>query len=480
MGSVYPDRPVSAAQCCARALLRVFAVLCATSFFVDSEAQTMDNVVAILSVAPLGSARSPRITATEGQVLVVRPKVDDELVPGIFIYDADGALQAKNNERAESAAFEWTVTLSGSFEIVIYSNTNATVDYSVLRLPPPVDRAVKAESPTLAVMNVFWASNRAVAARRPVKLAQDPSPANALSYGKCEVSIPRVHKRGLLEGPSILRLEFSPNPEKHVVFKNPELLDADSFFAGLKRYSLRSTDKDALVFVHGFNVDFEDAARRAAQLSYDLQFRGPTVVFSWPSRGSLDPISYNMDRSNAELSAEPLGLLLAYLHAKAGIERIHVIAHSMGNVPLTRALAEMKDPSGIRQIALLAPDVDARMFENLARKFPRQAPPDKGPRVTLYASDRDLALIVSRRYAGYPRAGQGGPAIVLLSGVDTIDASSVDTSLLGVLHQYYADNSQVLGDLYRLLRGDAPENRFGLEPHETPRGKYYVFVPAAR
>ena len=29
---------------------------------------------------------------------------------------------------------------------------------------------------------------------------------------------------------------------------------------------------DVLVFVHGYNVGFEDAARRAAQLAYDLNF----------------------------------------------------------------------------------------------------------------------------------------------------------------------------------------------------------------
>lgn len=445
----------------------------------------METVVAILSVPPLGSVRSPKIEASEGQILVVRASVDDELTPAVFIYDTDGQLYAKNDENAESATFDWQVTESRLFEIVIYSNTDAAVDYSVIRLPIPTDRYVKGKTPPLATMNLFWASNRKLATRSPVTLDSKMSEGNRLVYGTCQVSIPRVHKAGLIEGPSILRLEFGPDrfdTDKHVVFlrDKSELLEPAQFFYGLQKYTFRSTENDALVFIHGFNVDFETAARRAAQLSYDLTFQGPTLVFTWPSKASLDPISYNADRTNAELSAEPLRNLLADLRKKSGIERIHIVAHSMGNVALAYALAGLKDASGIRQIALLAPDLDARIFETLARRFPERSKRNDEPRVTLYASDHDGALIVSRIYAGARRAGQGGPEIVLVPGIDSIDASHVDTSLLGVFHQYFADNTRMLGELVALLRGDHPAKRFGLKLREIERGTYYEFVPAAR
>ena len=35
------------------------------------------------------------------------------------------------------------------------------------------------------------------------------------------------------------------------------------------------------MFVHGFNVSFADAARRTAQIAYDLAFGGPGAL-SWP------------------------------------------------------------------------------------------------------------------------------------------------------------------------------------------------------
>ena len=60
--------------------------------------------------------------------------------------------------------------------------------------------------------------------------------------------------------------------------------------------------RQALVFVHGFNQTLADAARRTAQLAYDLAFDGPVVAFSWPSQGRL--LDYLKDQRNADLSVQ--------------------------------------------------------------------------------------------------------------------------------------------------------------------------------
>ena len=62
---------------------------------------------------------------------------------------------------------------------------------------------------------------------------------------------------------------------------------------------------------------------------------------------------------------------------------------------------------------------------------------DTAQRITLYASSRDRALQVSRRLHDYPRAGDSGEELTVVEGVETIDASVIDTSLLG--HSYFAD-----------------------------------------
>jgi esterase/lipase superfamily enzyme len=127
------------------------------------------------------------------------------------------------------------------------------------------------------------------------------------------------------------------------------------------------------------------------------------------------------------------------------------------------------------QMAFLAPDIDAELFRNAAARITAAA-----TRVTLYASSNDTALALARRVSGYPRAGEAGPGIVVVSGLQTIDASDVDTSALGLSHSYFADNSTVLSDLFGLLRGRSPDERFGLTPVRTSGGTYWRFKPAVR
>ena len=42
-----------------------------------------------------------------------------------------------------------------------------------------------------------------------------------------------------------------------------------------------------LVFVHGYNVDFENALKRIARFAFDLDFSGTCLLFSWPSKAKL-------------------------------------------------------------------------------------------------------------------------------------------------------------------------------------------------
>jgi esterase/lipase superfamily enzyme len=239
----------------------------------------------------------------------------------------------------------------------------------------------------------------------------------------------------------------------------------------------QSTEKEALVFVHGFNTDFESAARRTAQIAYDLGFEGAAVLYSWPSQGKIGLVDYNKDSRNAELSVPRFNEFLSRLASQTGVRRIHVIAHSMGNRVAVHALAASRPANSprIQQLALLAPDIDAQEFRRLSIALKSSA-----DHVTLYASSRDEALKVSESLAGYPRAGEGAPNIVVIPGIDTVDASAVDTSILGLLHSYFADNQTILSDLFYLIRGNLPTNRVRLQMRQTASGNYWAFVPAVR
>ena len=140
---------------------------------------------------------------------------------------------------------------------------------------------------------------------------------------------------------------------------------------------------------------------------------------------------------------------------------IHLIAHSMGIVP-RRALERLGESaqSGLvtqlREVAMMAPDIDADLFRQAAGRMAASA-----ERVTLYASSQDSALKMARSLVGYPRAGDGGENIVVVPGIETVDASRVQTGILGLGHCYYADNTTILSDLFALIRGRRPEDRFG-------------------
>jgi hypothetical protein len=73
----------------------------------------------------------------------------------------------------------------------------------------------------------------------------------------------------------------------------------------------------------------------------------------------------------------------------------------------------------------------------------------------------------------FPRVGQGGPHLVLIRGVDTIDASPIDLGLLG--HGYFAENKQVIDDLFMLIRhGLSPDSR-NLRRKSNGELAYWVF-----
>lgn len=300
-----------------------------------------------------------------------------------------------------------------------------------------------------------------------------------LRYGTCTVSIPKDHRLGDLEGPpSLFEFKFKENPEEHVVVlgvDEDQSGDAQDFFGDLKRSLRESSEKQILVFIHGYNTTFEDAARRSAQLFYDLEFDGVPVFYSWPSQGR--ELAYTVDENNASFSVPHFERFLTRIARESGAEQVHVIAHSMGNRILTRALRRMAETkhygkgTRFRNVVLAAPDVDAAAFKN---DFAPQIA-NGIQRVTLYASSNDAALKKSMEvHGGYPRAGESGANLVVLPNLVTIDVSQLDTSLSD--HSYYASHRSVVSDIYQLLRGQPPGKR-KLQRRMRGRQAYWTFKP---
>lgn len=299
----------------------------------------------------------------------------------------------------------------------------------------------------------------------------------APEFGVAVVSVP-VHKAlGDLPAPRWWKLEFTPDPAKHVVLQEIESLEEAAFTARLADDLAAADDHDVLLYVHGYNVAFADAARRAAQIAKDLSFGGRTLLFSWPSRGSA--LSYAADEASIEWSTPHFEAFLRLVMTRVGARRVHLLSHSMGNRAVTRAVNQV-DPAhlppgsaSLSQVVFAAPDVDRDVFLQLAKIFPGRA-----ERFTLYASRRDLALAASKLLHRMPRAGDGGDDVLVAAGFDTIEASAADTSLLGLGHSYYGDLRSILSDIGELLRhGAAPAQRMALAQVNMPHGVYWSMLP---
>jgi esterase/lipase superfamily enzyme len=328
--------------------------------------------------------------------------------------------------------------------------------------------------PDHATVRVFFATDRNLTGMtNPSKMFG--SDRAGITYGTCEVSIPRDHRMGELESPSIWRLEFRENPAKHVVLLKIVTASKDQFFADVTTQVRQSRASNAFLFVHGYNVTFEDAARRTAQITYDLGFDGAPTFYSWPSRGST--AAYTIDEQNIEWAQANLRSFLEDFFTRSDAQNVYLIAHSMGNRALTRAVASLLTDkptlrNRLKEIILTAPDIDADVF----KRDIAPALTAGGQSVTLYASSKDLALAASKKVHGYARAGDSGQGIIVVPGIETVDATQVDTSFLG--HSYFADTRSVLADMFHMIRdGKRANDRFGLRPVETQSGQHWEFKP---
>lgn len=297
----------------------------------------------------------------------------------------------------------------------------------------------------------------------------------SLSYGSCKVSIPRDHRIGDLESPiSVLNVQFARDPARHVLLLSTQVTGRERFLASINERLRKAGRSNALVFIHGYNVTFEDAARRTAQISYDLVFDGPSLFYSWPSQG--DPKKYPTDETNIEWTEAHLRQFLEILFANVEAKNIYVIAHSMGTRGLARVLpillAEHPDyATRLREVILAAPDIDADTFKGqIAPRLVRATVP-----ITMYASSDDRAIRWSKGFHDYKRAGDSTGGVLIVHGVDSIDASGLDTGFFR--HSYFAEAHSVVADLYQLIgKGLRAEDRtFTLIKQSASDGSYWTF-----
>ena len=273
-----------------------------------------------------------------------------------------------------------------------------------------------------------------------------------------QIGVPPGHKPGQVERPAF----GSENPQEHFVMMSRRGIDEAEFYAELASHlsGRVGSNRDILLYVHGFNVSYDEARFRLAQISDDGRFGGVAVLYTWPATGSL--LDYGAAKENATAARDALTNLIHRLGEVPDVGRVHILAHSMGAWLTMEALREnaisgSSDLNGkLGDVMLAAPDIDLKVFrQQLARLDPSH--------VSVLVSSNDRALSISRTLAGdRPRLGGLNPsnpedrAALEGLGVKTYDLSKESTGLIG--HGTYADAPQAVRTIGLQITGPRPQD----------------------
>lgn len=321
-----------------------------------------------------------------------------------------------------------------------------------------------------------------------------------LHLGRAEVSLPYLvsdlypegRKRGVVDHATQRPPRTREETERYVAITTISKTAREVFVSDLAG-AVSKNDEAVLLFIHGYNVDFDSAVIRAAQLAVDLTFDenappgedvydlGQPVLFSWPNGART--ITYPADRSLAKNSAPYLKDFLELLTRQSGARNFNVVVHSMGNRVLVNAIADFAqdyaDWAGddvTFRIIHAAADVDQGVYDKEMDKVEKS---DFEAEYTIYASKTDAALNTSRQVNALTsffrtrngRLGQiSEEGIYIREPMTSIDASDFGTDLFG--HGYFSNTGNVVKDMACVFHGVEPARR-ALVPRRKGALDYY-------
>jgi esterase/lipase superfamily enzyme len=242
--------------------------------------------------------------------------------------------------------------------------------------------------------------------------------------------------------------------------------------------------RQVLVYVHGYYTSFVTAIETALALKKGLQFPGPVIVYSWPSR-KTSALAYRTDEANAKWSMPHFTNLLGNINKAFPGVPVSLAGYSLGSRFVTDGIAFFRREgcnNCFGRAVLFAPDVftadlrSALTASNLCSGKPLTNPIASAP-VLLYVSNNDRALRQSEKFHRNQRAGQAGGDLILCNGVDTVDVSYLKSG--GKSGHGYLVDPRVLQDAAAAFAGVPPTSpRRGLKQVSRTGGVYYELLPS--
>lgn len=286
-----------------------------------------------------------------------------------------------------------------------------------------------------------------------------------VEFGVCKINVPKNHNIG--EIPQIITDNGLIHKDFKILTEKP--LTNDEFIKKIKDLNRRP-----LIFVHGFNVFFNEASVRAAQIAYDLKYQGPIILFSWPSGGDSSSIAminktYKNNLDNVLASINQFSEFLTIL--KNNEITPNILVHSMGHVMVLNSLDLLanKYPQTkfVNRLILNAPDFDQSRFNEIKDNLKNSA-----KKITIYCAKNDKAILASKILNKESRVGE---CIVIDpkkdKNIDLVDVTLVNDSLLG--HSYYASR-EVLIDIFQDLIGIEAKKRIFISKKDFYEKQYFM------
>lgn len=314
------------------------------------------------------------------------------------------------------------------------------------------------------IVNVFVATNRLK--KTPDFGCNDENfgvdPEQKTSFGVCGVKVSKYHEVGNLSN------EKSKSTNQNYQIIDKKNLSSSEFYAELLK-----SKATPLVFVHGFNVRYNEAVLRASQIAYDLKYQGPIILFSWPSgskEGFFDEAllnkTYELNAKNVKNSLENFSEFLEGFSKNN--QTINLVVHSMGHQLVLDVLAGISQKNNkilINELFLNAPDYEAQAFKLMASDLKKIA-----KHITVYCSNNDKAMTASKLFNNNIRLG----ACVNVDKIDVINVSVIDDPALGLGHGYYSSKT-ILNDMFFRLLGISAEQRLFIAKSQNIKSeKYFI------
>lgn len=244
-------------------------------------------------------------------------------------------------------------------------------------------------APGAKLVTIYVATTRVRASDSPVVYTSDRAP--ALNYAEFTIAIPPRHKPGEIEWPT-----GTPDPNNNFVTVGQRILSSAEFERKVAAHSPGT--RRAAVFVHGYNVNFQEAVFRLAQLASDADIDGVPILFAWPSDGAV--AGYVADKDAATFSRDALAQLLTLLARDRKAGDVTLLGHSMGAWLTAESLRQLRMTGrnatlNRLNVVLASPDIDVDVFRaQIGVIGPLTTP------MTVLVSRDDQALDISSHLAG--------------------------------------------------------------------------------